>query len=164
MQVRLVDSGDLKALNKALKQLEDGKEIRKALGRELRGIVRDQGLVEDVRQAWRTAPSQEREAPKLREALAKATRVQVRFTGKEAGVLIRTDGRKMPDKMKALPAYAEGIRRKPWRHPVYGNRNAWVTQKPFPRFYEAVQPNQAAARRQLEQAVLRTMNQIVRAR
>lgn len=167
MQVRLVDSGDLKAINKALKQIEGGKEIRQAVGRELRGIVREQRLVENVRRAWRSAPSMQgpgRGQPDLRVLLAKATGAQVRFTGKSAGVTVRTDGRKMPSGMKALPGHAEGIRRRPWRHPVYGNRNAWVQQQPFPRFYDAVQPNEHAAREAIQRAVERTVSQIVRVR
>jgi|SRR5215216_3460646 len=164
-QVSLIDSGDLKAVNKALKQLEDGKEIRKQLSRELREIARP--LVPRVRQAWLSAPSTQgpgRGQPDLRVLLAKATRAEVRLTGKSAGVTIRTDGRRMPSGMKALPGYAEGIRRRRWRHPVYGNRNTWVQQQPFPRFYDAVQPDEAAAAQAIERAVLRVMNQIVRAR
>jgi len=176
-QVRLIDSGDLKAVNKALKQLEDGKEIRKQLSRELREIARP--LVPRVRQAWLAAPSKglvgrktydpatgwaTGRGPDLRVLLAKATRTEVRLTGKSAGVTVRTDGRKMPDHMKALPGYAEGIRRRPWRHPVFGDREVWVQQPPFPRFYQAVQPDEAAAVQAVERAVLRVMNQIVRAR
>src|SRR5215216_416477 len=144
-QVSLIDSGDLKAVNKALKQLEDGKEIRKQLSRELREIARP--LVPRVRQAWLSAPaggakSRKRQAqPDLRTLLAKATRTEVRLTGKSAGVSVRTDGRKRPDHMKALPGYAEGIRRRPWRHPVFGDRQVWVQQPPFPRFYQAVPPD-----------------------
>lgn len=164
MQVKLGDSGDLRAVVKALKQVEDGKEIRKQLSRELREVARP--LVPKVQQAWRSAPSMQgagRGQPDLRVLLAKATRSQVRLSGKETGVVIRTDGRKMPTGMKALPGYAEGIRRRPWRHPVYGNRNAWVTQRPFPRFYEAVQPNEAAARQACEQAVARAFDKVKRA-
>lgn len=165
MQVTLVDAGDLKAVAKALKQHEDGKEIRKNLGRELRAVARP--LVPKVRQAWLSAPSTQgpgRGAPDLRQLLAKATGVQVRFTGREAGVRIRTDGRKMPSGMRALPGYVEGIRRRPWRHPVFGNRDVWVQQPAWPRFFEAVRPDEAAAREACEQAVARVYEQIARAR
>jgi hypothetical protein len=170
MQVTIRDAGDLKAINKALKQASDGKEIRKQLGKQLRGQIRP--MVASVKAAWLSAPSQghktstraRRGQPDLRKLLAKATAGQVRFTGKEAGVRVRTDGRKMPDHMKALPGYAEGIRRRPWRHPVFGDREMWVTQPKFPRFYEAVQPNEAAARRQVIEAVDAVFDQIARAR
>ena len=123
-------------------------------------------MVASVKAAWLTAPSQGHRhpgRPNLRTLLARATAGQVRFTGKEAGVRVRTDGRKMPDRMGSLPGYAEGIRRQPWRHPVYGDTDTWVVQQPFPRFYDAVQPNEAAARRQVIEAVDKVFDQIARA-
>jgi hypothetical protein len=167
VDVRLVDAGDLKAVAKALRKHEDGKQIRLQLSRELRDVVRP--LVPRVKAAWLSAPSRghggsTRRGPDLRSLLARATRSEVRLTGKLAGVRVRTDGRKMPDGMRALPGYAEGIRRRPWRHPVFGNPELWVQQDPFPRFYQAVQPNEAQAREAVEQAVGRVLTQIARAR
>jgi hypothetical protein len=164
MQVTLKDAGDLKAAAKALKQAADGKQLMKELRTELRAVARP--LVPKVRAAWLSAPSKGRTGrpgPSLRALLAKATRIEVRTTGKSAGVNIRTDGRKMPSGMKALPGYAEGVRRRPWRHPVHGDRNTWVTQQPFPRFYAAVQPDEAAAQRAATDAVDKVLNKIARA-
>jgi hypothetical protein len=169
MQVTIRDAGDLKAINKALKKAADGKEIRKQLGKQLRGQIRP--MVASVKAAWLSAPSRghassaraRRGQPDLRKLLARATAGQVRFTGKEAGVRVRTDGRKMPSGSRALPTYAEGTKR-PWRHPVFGDREVWVTQQKFPRFYEAVQPNEAQARRQVIEAVDQVFDQIARAR
>lgn len=169
MQVTIRDAGDLKRVAKALKQAADGKTLRKELTGELRGQANP--MVGRVQAAWLSAPSgghggstrARRGQPDLRKLLAKATRAQVRFTGKEAGVRVRTDGRKMPDRMKALPGYAEGIRRRPWRHPIFGEWKANTkNQPPFPRFYATVQPDEAAARRACEQAVDKVFRQIVR--
>jgi hypothetical protein len=172
VQVTILDSGDLKAVAKALKQASDGKELTKQLSRRLRGVVRDQQLVAKVRSAWLAAPSEGHETstrarqgqPDLRALLAKATGVQVRLTGKEAGVRVRTDGRKMPSGMRALPGHAEGIRRRPWRHPVYGDRETWRSQQPFPRFFQAVEPDEGAARQACQEAVDTVFQQIARAR
>jgi hypothetical protein len=164
MEYRLVDTGDLKAISKALKQHADGNEIRKELQRELGQITGP--MVARVRQAWLSAPSRQgpgRGQPDLRKLLAAATRAERRLTGRNAGVVVRTDGRKMPSGMRALPGYAEGIRRRPWRHPVYGDRETWVPQQPFPRFYDAVQPDEAAAQRAVQLAVYRVLDKIVRA-
>jgi hypothetical protein len=170
VQVTIRTAADLKAYSKALRAHADGKELGKNLTRELRAVA--QPFVPRVRQAWLSAPSSghgtatraRRGQPDLRTLLAKATRVEVRRTGKLAGVRIRTDGRKMPDRMKALPGYVEGIRRRPWRHPVFGDQGTWTQQDPFPRFYDAVQPafDQAwqATQRVLDQA----LNEIARAR
>lgn len=169
MQVQLIDSGDLKAVNKELKRQADGKELRKALGKELK--VEIGPMVRSVKAAWLAAPSQghgtssraRQGQPDLRRLLAKATGGQVRFTGKEAGVRIRTDGRKMPSGMKALPGYAEGVRRRPWRHPVHGDTETWVRQPSFPRFFEAVQPEEARSRRACVEAVETVLEKIARA-
>jgi len=169
MQLVLVDSGDLKHISKALRNHADGKRLRKELAAELKEAAAP--MVPLVQAAWRSAPSEgharssraRRGQPDLRELLARSTWVQARLTGKEAGVRIRSDGRRMPDRFKALPGYAEGIRRRPWRHPVFGDRETWVTQKPFPRFYEAVQPDEAQARRKCVAAVDKVFDQIERA-
>jgi hypothetical protein len=169
MQLVLVDSGDLKAVSKALRHHADGKRLRIELIRELKAPAQD--LVPRVQQAWRTAPAfkgrrsrSRRNQPDLRELLAKSTWVQARLTGKEAGVRVRSDGRRMPNQMKALPGYAEGIRRRPWRHPVGGDRETWVSQQPFPRFYGAIgDGNDAAARRACNEAIDKVFNAIGRA-
>jgi hypothetical protein len=168
MQLTLVDSGDLKAISRALRNHADGKRLRAELVGEMKQAARP--IVPRVQAAWRSAPAFQgrksrarRGQPALRELLAQSTWVQARLTGKEAGVRVRSDGRKMPDHMKALPGYAEGIRRRPWRHPVGGDRETWVTQQPFPRFYEAAQPDELAVRRAVNQAVDKVFDQIERA-
>jgi hypothetical protein len=164
VQMVLVDSGDLKAISKALRGHADGKRLRKELVAELRQTARPMQAA--VKAAWLAAPSRNQPnvgGQDLRKLLARSTRVQVRLTGKEAGVLVRTDGRKMPSGMRALPGHAEGIRRRPWRHPVHGNRGRWVTQRPFPRFYAAVQPDEGRARRAVTAAIDKVYGEIERA-
>jgi hypothetical protein len=160
MQLTLVDSGDLKHISKALRNHADGKRLRKELVAEMKEAANP--LVPQIKAAWLAVPSSSQK-PKLRQALAKATRVQVRLTGKEAGVRVRTDGRKMPSGSRALPGYAEGIRRRPWRHPVFGNREVWVTQQPFPRFYDAAKLDEVTMRRRCNAAVDKVFDQIERA-
>jgi hypothetical protein len=169
VQITILDAGDMKAINKALKKASDGKEIRKQLAKQLRSEIRP--MVTAVKAAWLTAPSRghrsstraRRSQPDLRKLLARATAGQVRFTGKEAGVRVRTDGRKLPSGSRALPTYAEGTKPR-WRHPVFGDREVWVDQRPFPRFYEAVQPDEARARREVIKAVDQVFDKIARAR
>lgn len=172
MQLVLVDSGDLKAISRALRHRADGKELRKELVAELKQAAAP--LVPKVQQAWRTAPIDRKPGRKgskrhtrgqLRELLADSTWAQARLTGKEAGVRIRSDGRKMPNQMKSLPGYAEGIRRRPWRHPVMGDRDTWVTQRPFPSFYQAIgDGDEVAARRAVNEAVDKVFDAIEGAR
>jgi hypothetical protein len=159
MRTTIRDAGDLKAVNKQLRQQADGKELRKELTggiRQVLGPVRDQ-----VKAAYLAGPS--RELPKsrsraplgsLRRLLAKATRIEVRTTGRMAGARIRVDGRKMPAQMRSLPAMWEGPPRgKRWRHPVFGDRETWVAQPSHPTFYPTVEPHTDDAGRAVDKVL-----------
>lgn len=76
-------------------------------------------------------------------------------TGREAGVSVWIDPRKMEPDYKSLPLYMEGVtweRTKhrhdysKWRHPVFGTSSAgtfkgkWVTQASHPYFRRPVEP------------------------
>jgi hypothetical protein len=174
VQVTIRDNGDLKAVGRALREAANGKELRKQLTRELKHELAP--MVASVKAAWRAAPSSQgrssRRGGSLRSLLARATRAEVRLSGRQAGIRVRTDGRRMPSGMKGLPGLAEGLghavdrRRGRWRHPVFGDRDTWVSQRPFPGqpFYSSVQPHEARVRREVEQAVEAVFKQIVRAR
>lgn len=143
-------SGDLKRLSRQLRQLNDT-ELKKRMSRELRAAAKP--LVPRVRAAARQIPSQRGyRADGLRGALSRAVKVEVKPTGRQVGVRIRVDGRKMPDHMKSLPQYIEGNKPR-WRHPVYG-KDVWVQQNPKPFFYKALTVAgpiaQAAAQRVLD--------------
>jgi hypothetical protein len=162
--VRIIDSGDLRRVNKQLRQQANGKELLKELRTGLRDVLNP--IKVEVQIAYRSAPSKghasssraRRSQPNLRTLLAKATRVEIRATGRQAGARLRVDGRKMPSGMKALPRYYEGTKR-PWRHPVFGFRgglsviNRWVSQQPNPTFDRTVEPHEDEARRKVEQVV-----------
>jgi hypothetical protein len=167
MQARLLDTGDFKTLNKQFRRVADGKELRKELASGLRGVLRP--YVPRVRAAYLASPSKghafssraRRAQPPLRALLAKATRVEVRLTGRQAGARLRVDGRRMPTGMRSLPAYWEGTKPR-WRHPVFGDRDTWVDQRARPTFEKVVRPSEAEARREVERVVGRTLDKIAR--
>lgn len=65
----------------------------------------------------------------LRAAVARSVQVQRRTSGSTAGVRIKANSGSMPADQRKLPAHMdEGS----WRHPVLGNRSAWVTQTVTP--------------------------------
>jgi hypothetical protein len=128
---------DLRRISKELRAVDD-KTLKKQFSKELRAAAKP--LVPITRKAIRAIPSSRAySAAGLRGRLSKAVKAEVRVSGKEAGVRIRVDGRKMATKQGSLPAFMEGTK-KPWRHPVYGNTNAWVSQGPSPYFYKALRP------------------------
>ncbi|QTD96966.1 hypothetical protein [Streptomyces cyanogenus] len=145
---------ELRRISAQLRRL-DNPELKKRFRKELRAVAKP--LVPLVRESIRNIPSKRGYSPEgLRAQMAKAVRVEVRTTGKDANVSIRVDGRKMPTHMRSLPSMAEGKKR--WRHPVFGNREVWVTQTSRPYFYKVVRPAGAASRR----AVNRVLDGITR--
>lgn len=115
------------------------------LARELKAGIRKAAkpMVPAVRKSIGQIPSKQggvtRLGGSLRADMQRATKLQIRTTRSMAGINIRVDGRKMPEGKKSLPSYMEG-RKRPWRHPVFGNRNVWVTQPGHPYFYKVAEP------------------------
>lgn len=128
---------DLARIVRELKRMDD-KELLKRFRKDLRATARP--LVVAVRASIRQIPSSQRyKADGLRGLLSKATNLQVKTVGRQASVIIRVDGRKMPDRSKAVQSYMEGERPyHRWRHPVFGNTEAWVQQPPQPYFYRVM--------------------------
>jgi hypothetical protein len=130
MRVSVRDSADLKAVSKQLRQVADGKALRKELTGGIRAALKP--VLAQVKAAYGSGH--------LRSQLRRAARIEVRTSGRMAGARLRVDGRKMPDQMKSLPAMWEGLTR--WRHPVFGDRETWVQQEPHPTFYRIVAPQE----------------------
>ena len=166
MQVQFLDAGDLKAVARELRRHADGKRLRKELTDNIRAVLRP--IVPQVKAAYLAGPSTRGKARRrggsLRSLLARSVRMEVRTSGKLAGARIRADGRRMPAGMGALPKHWEGPPEGRWRHPVFGNREVWVGQESHPTFYRAVEPNQAAAQREIDQAVRQILDKIEKAR
>ncbi|MEU3281769.1 hypothetical protein [Streptomyces antibioticus] len=134
---------DLRRISRELNRMNNA-EVKKRFRKELRGAA--QPFVPLVRNSIKAIPSKRPySADGLRGQMVKATRIEVRTVGRDAGVAIRVDGRKMPSKMKSLPKGMEGTKR--WRHPVFGNREVWVTQQSHPYFFKVVRPAAVAGRR-----------------
>ena len=163
MQITLHDTGDLKRLNRALGQVAGGQQLRRELSGGLRDVLRP--YVPRLRAAYRAGPStrgsSRRRGGSLRGLLARSVRVEVRLSGRTAGARIRADGRRMPDGMRAIPRYWEGGGR--WRHPVFGDREVWVTQPGHPTFYATVRPAEFQARREVALVVRRIIRRLERA-
>jgi hypothetical protein len=157
--VRIVDTGDLKAVIRQLRRQADGKELAKELRTGLREVlvpVRD-----EVKAAYRASPSRGRRGrpgPSLRSLLARVTRVEVRTSGKLAGARLRVDGRKMPAGMRSLPQMWEGEKR--WRWPVYGDRTNWVQGRARPTFDRTVEPHEDEAQRAVEAVLGRVVRKL----
>lgn len=137
MQFSLRGGEDLRKISRELRAAGNGRTVRKQLSKELRAAALP--MVPAVRASIRAIPATGGQSSGLRTRLARATRLRVNTVGRNAGVAVLVDGKKMPAGEKALPAYLEGTKR-PWRHPVFGDTDVWVTQKSHPYFYRIVAP------------------------
>lgn len=149
VDVQIKTSADLARVHAGLGRMADGKRLRKEFVKEVRAEVRP--VAAKVRAAYRANPSKNQpNTPAgrgdLRKLLARAVTVQVR-TGRNATVSLKVDGRKMPEGMKGVPSLYE--RRRPWRHPVYGNREVWVSQRGQPTFDRIVRQAAPGVRRRV---------------
>lgn len=131
-----IRSEELARLARDLKGASNGPELKKRLTKELRAAAKP--LVPAVRASIAQMPSKGRPAHKgrapLRVLLARSVSTQVK-TGKWAAVRVFMNPKKMPDGMKSLPGYFEGITGKGvLRHPVWGNPDRYASQLPRPYF------------------------------
>jgi hypothetical protein len=144
---------DLKRISRELRRMDD-KELLKRFRKELRASAAP--LVPAVRASIRAIPSKRRyTAAGLRGQMVRATTLQVKTAGKQASVIIRVDGRKMPPGARAVQSYMEGVKPR-WRHPVFGHASVWVQQRPSPYFYRTV----ATAGPRARAAVNRVLSQV----
>lgn len=189
MQIQVRDSGDLKRVNRQLRQHADGKQLRKELSTGMREVLNP--LVPVVRAAYLAHPgykgrrSRERaQQPPLRALLARSVRVEIKTTGRLAGARIRADGRRMPSGMKSLPRYWEGEGRNAsdarWRWPVFPDAGArhrftdrtrtqateasWVQGRARPTFYQTVVPHADEAGRRIDEVLQETKRKLERGR
>ncbi|RPE44167.1 hypothetical protein EDD90_7397 [Streptomyces sp. Ag109_O5-1] len=154
--VQLRTGRDLKRISTELRRMGE-KQLGAEFRKELRAAAKP--MVPAVKQAIRNIPSKQPYRPDgLRGEMVKAVKLEVKTTGRQTGVRIRVDGRKMPAKKKALQAYMEGTKR-PWRHPVFGH-DVWVQQQPKPYFYKTVRPLSARANRNIRTAANRVANKV----
>lgn len=95
----------------------------------------------------------------LRDTVARSTRVKIRDSGAQAGARIAVEG--MPPDQRSLPAYLD---QGSWRHPVMGNRHAWVTQTASPPgwFTKTAEQHLPKARQKVEAATKGALDAIAR--
>lgn len=126
---------DLARISRQLRRTGNGRELTKQYRQQLRAAAKP--MVPAVRASILAIPAGSQHTG-LRRRLAAAVRLTVRTSGRRAEVSVRVDGRRMPAEEGSLPSMMDG--RKRWKHPVYGNRETWVTQKPHPYFARAIIP------------------------
>lgn len=150
-----INQSDLRDLVRDISKHGDAKAFRKELSSGMRAAVKP--IVVKARAAVRSQPGG-RKSTGLRADIARAVQMKVdmRATSERIGIRVRLDGSKLRSHPKGIVAAYEGVR--PWRHPLFGNRDKWVTQPSRGFLTEVVEADRSRVMREIEQ----TMNTIAR--
>lgn len=142
MSVRVDSHGadSLAALGKAMRAEADGKQLRKDLAKELKTIIAP--IVGDAKGAatGMQTGGLEHDGEPLRSAIARRIVGEVRFSGRATGIRIRAKRKGMPRGFEHAPKRTNA--RGGWRHPVWGNKEVWVTQVGTPDWFDDVMKDQ----------------------
>lgn len=140
MDLRVTGADDLAALGKALKAAGD-RELRREL---MKGLQRAGKPAKEAAKA--AARSELPSSGGLGEYVARSKfSVRTRASGNSPGVEVVAKNAELD-----LPAMNRGR----LRHPVYGNRNRWVTQQIKPRWFtDAMEAQAPQVRRELVAAI-----------
>lgn len=115
----------------ALKREQDGRELRADVIAGLKALV--EPAAAEARSRLLATPTKglQHPPPPLYATVARATKPFVRQAGKQAGV-----GVSVPDgAVRRFPKAPRRLNAARWRHPVYGNRRAWVSQTGAPGWF-----------------------------
>lgn len=133
LRVNLRSSGaDLRTIGRELKAMDDRK-VTDLFKRRLEPVART--FVPLVQASVMAIPTTGTKHTGLRARIAACAQTATWGHGREVNVSVEMNPKKMPPGELSLPLGMEGEKR--WRHPVYGNREEWVTQPPHPYFYQA---------------------------
>jgi hypothetical protein len=89
--------------------------------------------------------------PSLRAKIAACVETFSTIRGSEVRVGITVNPQLMPDGEHSLPLMMNGD--KPWRHPLFGDREHWIAQSPKPFFDDATMTLGPASRKAMDRVV-----------
>lgn len=157
MKIQFHGAEQLRNLARDLRKAGDeGKGLRKDLRRGIRKAAVP--MRDGVQRAALAIPAPGGRHSGLRAEIARAVRIQI-LLSRQPAVRVLVNGSAMPEGKRALPAYMDGGKKR-WRHPVFGNRHAWVSQTPHPYFWRGIEPHIKDARAAVLAAVERTVTEL----
>jgi hypothetical protein len=160
----------LDALSRSLKAAGN-KELPKAMRKRLTAATKP--IVQEIRAAALEIPSEGRHSSahdsrsamskrgnsgSLRAALARGVQSKVTTSGRDTSVGIKLNASKLPADQRELPKLVEGL--KPWRHPLYGDKEHWYPQAAHPFFFRTVRARETAVQREVAQVLTDITNAI----
>lgn len=121
-----VEAEAMRQLGQAFRRVADGKVLRKELTKNIRDAVAPG--VEAVKSVLLAIPhnSIASPSPRLSTYLAARVKVDVKYSGQSTGVRVRIG---QTPQLRNFRLAAKYLNKSSWRHPVFGNKNVWVTQQ-----------------------------------
>lgn len=119
-------SPELTALAKALRNERDGRRLRAELGASIRKVhepIRDKARSNIMGMA---SGGLKKSGPPLRQSIAREVRSEVRLENDKPTARLLAGNSSMPRDFKWAPRRT--VANRGWRHPVFGNKDVWVTQ------------------------------------
>ena len=149
---------NLRAISRALRAEEDGKELRKELTRNMREALKP-GAAQAKSAIMSMASTTPHDGPALKTAIARKIRPEVRITGKFPGAKIKAFKTKNIRNFPNAPKRTN--RASGWRHPVYGSREVWVQQSGKVKWFDhAFEGERDTYRRAVQVALADMVNRI----
>lgn len=135
------------------------RDFAKALGKvspELRRELRPQ-----LRSAGQHVLSDMKRRAAYSSRIPSAIRMTVSFSSRGGGVRFRVNAGRAPH-ARVLERGNDGGRGGTFRHPVFGDRDVWVTQATRPFFFPAVQAGRSEIKRGISAAVKASLKEVSR--
>ncbi|MFC6094733.1 hypothetical protein [Saccharothrix lopnurensis] len=127
-----LDEQNMRRLGRALRSVEDGKQLRADLTRAARDVLNPTRNA--ARQAIRAVPSSGHAGPKISRGIANKVMVQIRLGGQYPGATLRA--KKTPNVRKFRNAPKRFNARKGFTHPAINNRKIKIHQKGGPGWFD----------------------------
>jgi hypothetical protein len=139
-----VEQSQLTALTARLAHEADGKRLRLELAANLRAAVAPavseiKAGAQNIKRGSSSAKRSTKKHPvaesdiSIGAAIARGTSARTRLSGRMAGVSVRIGKSGMPRGFRNAPKRFNAPK---FRHPVYGNREVWVSQVGAPGFFD----------------------------
>jgi hypothetical protein len=169
IRLHVDDDGQCSRLAAAFRESASNRGLREDLRREIRATSAE--VVTDLRAAVLglritgegshvpRSVATARPGPPLRASIADAVRLRTSLAGRSPGVRIDVDSGRLPAELGGMPSRLDEGR---WRHPVYGNREAWTTEYAAPGgwWFNTLQRNLSRWRRGVEDAMRATARRL----
>lgn len=156
---RLREAGDVDLRKELTSSL---KTVPGPIVRDLQEAVRHvhvRGLQVPGARTRYTTPSK----PKgLRERVAQAITSKLTTSGNSPKLTLQAVSARLPESMRNLPRYLDNGSRRPWRHPIQGNRERWAQQEGQPWWWKTIEPHLKNVRQAASDAIEHVASKITK--